>query len=233
MRRRLVLLRVTALAVVASVVTLAAAVPAVGRAAKPVGFAFTLRDGAPVECTWARGTLRCLAYGRVGEGAACKDGTRVPGRSIANRKRPRSISVCVRDGSQDLRALPPGKAWKRQSVKCRVAQDASTFSCRNKTGPFVLFEAANAGPEVAPTTSCPDVALNPGTAAKISATGVDCTAAGALITSVAAAHEVVSGPRTFSSGDWSCAVVTDGTPPVGHYNCARGDAIVTWDERSG
>lgn len=226
-------IRAAVLAFVVSTVAIVGGVaPAQAAAAKPVGFAFTLVDGSAVECTWRKNTLRCLDFGAGATGATCKTGMRVAGKSIAGRKRPRSISVCATAGAGDLRTLRPGKAWKRQSVKCRVAKDASQFSCRNKTGPFVLFEASSAGPVVAPTTQCADVALAPGNATKVSATEVDCAAASALITSVAAAHDVNGGPRTFSSGDWACAVVTDGTPPVGHYGCARADAIVTWDEHS-
>lgn len=227
-------LRAAALALVASAAALTggglAAAP--GHAAAPAGFTFTLVDGTPVDCQWKGGSLRCLDFGAAAEGPACKAGMRVGGTQIGNRKRPKSISVCVTGSSRDRRTLQPGKSWKRQAVKCRVAKDATSMSCRNTTGPFVLFEAADDGPVVAPTTACADVAIPPASATKISATDVDCAAASALITTVAAAHDVGGGPRTFTAGDWACAVVTDGTPAVGHYTCARADAIVTWDERT-
>lgn len=229
-RRLLPALRVAALVLVASVVVLSAA-PTSALAAKSTGFAATLGDDADIDCRWTRGALRCLDYSRAGQGAACKSGTRVPGKEIANRKRPKSVSVCVGSAARPVLVLQPGKAWKRESVKCRLSKDATTLSCRNTTGPFVMFEAAD-GPVVATPSACADVPLSPGSATKISAAGVDCTAAGTLIAAVAAAHDAVNGPRTFTSGDWACAVVTDSTPPVGHYNCARGDAIVTWDRTS-
>ena len=87
---------------------------------------------------------------------------------------------------------------------------------------------------IAPPTGCGNVAGGgPGgdTASGITATGVSCGDATALVQQVRAGHNFYDGPRSFNMGGYSCTVVTETTGlPVGHYSCKSGTKTVTWDK---
>lgn len=68
-------------------------------------------------------------------------------------------------------------------------------------------------------------------ASGITAAGVPCSDALALVAAVKAGHNFVSGPRSFTMNGFNCSVVTDNTGlPVGHYSCTSGTKTITWDK---
>jgi len=90
-----------------------------------------------------------------------------------------------------------------------------------------------------PTTTeavlaCPDIVFAPRSedgAFKIRATGVSCASAEALVRQVRASHNFVSGPRSFTAGEYACTIVTDQTGlPLGNYTCTAGSRRITWSK---
>ncbi|MBJ7472176.1 MAG: hypothetical protein JHD16_12795 [Solirubrobacteraceae bacterium] len=132
--------RVVATLVASLAVALCA--PLSARAADPIGFKFKLSDGAPVECSWSRGALSCLEYAKAEAPGDCEVGGDVPGMKITARNAPKAISVCVDEGFHDWPVLRPSKTFKRGSITCRLRRDSSALTCRNRTGSYVMVEAA-------------------------------------------------------------------------------------------
>lgn len=116
--------------------------PLTARAAEPIGFKFKLSDGALVECSWFQGALTCLEYAKAEAPGDCEIGGEVPGMKIAARNAPKAISVCVDEGFHAWPVLRPTKTFKRGSITCRLRRDSSALTCRNRTGSYVVVEAA-------------------------------------------------------------------------------------------
>lgn len=93
---------------------------------------------------------------------------------------------------------------------------------------------ASASQPLGNATACGDVhfdASSDNAAWEISATGVSCADAVALVKRVAQEHNFVSGPRQFTTDGWACTVTTteDGMPQ-GAYGCRKDAALVSWDK---
>lgn len=115
---------------------------------------------------------------------------------------------------------------------------AGTGPSATSPPPIVTSSGPTAGPSASQprgnATACGDVhfdASSDNAAWEISATGVSCADAVALVKRVAQEHNFVSGPRQFTTDGWACTVTTteDGMPQ-GAYGCRKGAALVSWDK---
>lgn len=128
---------------------------------------------------------------------------------------------------------PASTAGPTATPTTAAPPQASSASPDASGGASSATAGAGPSPGLGNATSCGDVHFDEtsdNAAWEISATGISCAQAVALVKQVSQQHNFVTGPRQFSTDGWACTVTTteDGMPQ-GAYGCRKGAALVSWD----
>lgn len=115
----------------------------------------------------------------------------------------------------------------------KLAENDCTPSCAGGLTTYLTYRwnGEDYVPDPGPNR-CGDVYLSRDTdqiATSVVVENAPCSTASSLIYDVAQVHSFYTGPRSFTSGDFTCEVETeDDVIPVGRYRCSSGDIVVTW-----
>ncbi len=129
-------------AALALAAALGAAPHAVAAQGKPAGFKVTLADGQRVECSYLAlaKNLQCLNYTRVVD-ETCDAGGPVFATELGAKGKPKDTFYCVDEANHAFARLKRGATWKEGPLSCRLAKNASSLRCTNKSGTYTIAKA--------------------------------------------------------------------------------------------